>query len=150
MRTSPVSFWFNFTPNLCKTTYINIKLDRLSKLILWLKILLLFPSNDGLVATWLPGWLWPEVDQAQQSGWRKKIKYISSNCFLAGYDRKLTFLLLALEEAGGGIFEGWNPSIFVLEPYINFKIPHLTPKICHSAGVGVSPNFFGLESFFFC
>ena len=48
-----------------------------------------------------------------------------------------------LEEAGGGIFVGWNPFIFVLEPYINFKIPHLTPKICHSAGVGVSLIFLG-------
>jgi hypothetical protein len=31
LRTSPVNFWFNSTPNLCKTTYGHIILARLSK-----------------------------------------------------------------------------------------------------------------------
>jgi hypothetical protein len=95
MRTSPVSFWFNSTPNLCKTTYIIVKLNRLSKLTLNLRF---FFSCLQMATFWLPGWLWPEVDQAQQSGWRKKIIY------------KHTFNLTATWLAMTGSFRsyGWG------------------------------------------
>ena len=138
MRTSPVSFWFNSTPNLCKTTYINIKLDHLFKLTLRSSFLAFKWRLSGYLAGYdrklssqgegrksntiihliwvLPGWLWPEVDFSAQSA--------------------------------GGIFFGVGILLFCylrsdakfLNPTTIFENTPLVPEIYHSAGGRRAPR----------
>ena len=142
IRTSPVSFWFNSIPNLCKTTYISIKLDRVSKLTINLRF---FFSCLQMTTFWLPGWLWPEVDGAQQSGWRKKIKYIHLIWLLPGW---LWPEVDFSTHSAGGIFFWVGILLFCylgsnakfLNPTTIFENTPLVPQIYHSAGGRRAPQ----------